>query len=62
MGMVSSCQAFEQSMGNAAAAAALVPLLWDSPLHMAIGMAALLATGALLYRRHLAVAGRAPRE
>lgn len=59
MGMVSSCQAFVQSMGNAAAAAILVPLLWDSPLRMALATACLLAIGALLYRRHLNATGAA---
>ncbi len=49
MGMVSSCQAFIQSLGNALAAAVLAPLLWDSMLHLALGMAVLLAIGGLLY-------------
>ena len=59
MGMVSSCQAFVQSMGNTVTAAVLAPLLWGSTLHMALGMAGLLGSGALLYAWHLRKAGRA---
>lgn len=59
MGMVSSCQAFVQSMGNVFTAAVLAPLLWGSTLHLALGMAGLLATGALLYLWHIRRSGRA---
>lgn len=59
MGMVSSCQAFVQSISNTVSAAVLAPLLWGSTLHMALGMAGLLGTGALLYAWHLRTVGRA---
>ncbi len=51
-GMVSSCQGFVQSLFNTLTAAVLVPLLWDSPLHLAYGMAGLLAAGASFYLWH----------
>lgn len=59
MGMVSSCQAFVQSLGNAACAAILAPLLWSKTIHMALGMAGLLALGAVLYAWQLKRVGRA---
>src|SRR5699024_8807564 len=58
-GMLSSCQAFVQSLGNTVSAAVLVPLLWGATLHLALGMAGLLALGALLYTWHLRTTGRA---
>lgn len=58
-GMVSSCQAFVQSLANAATAAFVAPLLWDSPLKIALGMSVLLVAGALLYAWHVARRGPA---
>ncbi len=58
-GMLSSCQAFVQSLGNTVSAAVLVPFLWGATLHLALGMAGLLALGALLYTWHLRTTGRA---
>jgi MFS transporter, DHA1 family, multidrug resistance protein len=58
-GMVSSCQAFVQSLANAATAAFLAPLLWDSPLKLAIGMAVLMTAGVALYAWHVALRGPA---
>ena len=45
-GLASSCQTFLQSLCSALVAGVLAPLLWDSPLHLALGMAGLLAGGA----------------
>jgi len=53
-GLAASCQTFFQSGFNGIAAALIAPALWHSTLHMALGMSALLAGGAiaaLLHRR-----------
>lgn len=52
-GLASSCLGVIQTGINALGAAILVPILWDAPLHMAAGMAALLALGALAFRLSL---------
>ncbi len=62
-GMVSSCQAFVQSIAGTLTAGLLVPLLWHSTLRLAFGMLGLLAIGALLAAidrrfRRLAAAAR----
>ena len=54
-GMVSSCQAFVQSLTNTAAAGLVVPLLWGEPLHLAAGMAAFVVTGWLAWLRYRAL-------
>ena len=54
-GMVSSCQAFVQSLTNTAAAGLVVPLLWGEPLHLAAGMAAFVVTGWLAWLRYLSL-------
>ncbi len=41
-GLAASCQAFVQSAGGAVFAAAVVPLVWHTPLTFALGMAVLL--------------------
>lgn len=46
-GLAASCQSFLQSAANAIAAALLAPLLWSSPLKLALGMLTLLACGAI---------------
>jgi DHA1 family bicyclomycin/chloramphenicol resistance-like MFS transporter len=48
-GLASSCLGVAQTAVNAVAAALLVPLLWGSPLHLALGMAGALLLGALTY-------------
>ncbi|WP_018412776.1 multidrug effflux MFS transporter [Methyloversatilis thermotolerans] len=53
-GMVSSCQAFAQSLTNAAAAGLVVPLLWGEPLHLACGMAGFILVGWLAWLRYRA--------
>lgn len=53
-GMAASCQSFIQTSANAFIAAVLVPLLWGSPLTLALGMAGLAglaAAGIALGRR-----------
>ena len=55
-GLAASCQTFLQTSGNSLGAGLIVPLLWDSPRHLAFGMVGLLALGALsalLQRREL---------
>lgn len=47
-GLAASCQAFLQSGVNTLAAAALVPLLWDSVGHLALGTLAMWGLGGLL--------------
>ncbi|MCP4638223.1 MAG: multidrug effflux MFS transporter [Methyloversatilis sp.] len=54
-GMVSSCQAFVQSLTNTAAAGLVVPLLWGEPLHLAAGMATFVVTGWLAWLRYRAL-------
>jgi DHA1 family bicyclomycin/chloramphenicol resistance-like MFS transporter len=52
-GLASSCQSFLQSALISLSSGIVVPLLWGSPLHLALGMAAYLALGlgaAGLYR------------
>lgn len=46
-GLAASCQTFLQTSGNSLGAGLIVPLLWDSPRHLAFGMVGLLALGAL---------------
>ncbi len=53
-GLAASCQTFLHSAGNTLAAAVIVPLIWDTPMHMACGMVGLLGLGGLAaygYRR-----------
>ena len=53
-GMVSSCQMFLQSIGNAFLSAFLVPLLWGSTRLLALGSGGFLLLGALASWRYLA--------
>lgn len=46
-GLASSCQACLQSIASAVVAGIVAPLLWDSTLHLALGMIGLLTAGAL---------------
>jgi DHA1 family bicyclomycin/chloramphenicol resistance-like MFS transporter len=48
-GMASSCQSFLQSGISAFGAGVLAPLLWISPLTMAVGQFALLLLGATIF-------------
>jgi MFS transporter, DHA1 family, multidrug resistance protein len=48
-GLASSCLGVVQTSINAFAAALLVPLLWGSTLHLALGMATCLTMGGLVY-------------
>ncbi len=51
-GLAASCQTFLQASFNGLVAAALAPLLWHSTLSLALGMAGLLAAGALCAALH----------
>lgn len=51
-GLAASCQTFFQSGFNGVAAALIAPALWGSTLHLALGMAALLAIGGLAALAH----------
>ncbi len=51
-GLAASCQTFLQAAVNGIAAGLLAPLLWSSTLTLALGMTALLATGAFAAWRH----------
>ena len=54
-GLASSCQSFMHTATSALAAGVIVPLLWHTTLHMALGMLTLLTAGALgtlLYNRY----------
>lgn len=46
-GLASSCQTFLQSLCSALVAGIVAPLLWDTPAHLAYGMAGLLGLGGL---------------
>lgn len=48
-GLAASCQSFAQSATTSLAAAFFVPLLWDSPLTLALGMASFLGLGLLCF-------------
>lgn len=53
-GLAASCQTFLQAGFNGITAALLAPLMWDSPRHLALGMAGLMTLGgvaALAHRR-----------
>lgn len=52
-GLASSCLGVIQTGTNAIAAAVIIPLLWDAPLHLAMGMAVFLALGAGAFRLSL---------
>lgn len=52
-GLASSCLGVVQTGTNAIAAAVIIPLLWDAPLHLAMGMAVFLALGAGAFRLSL---------
>lgn len=54
-GTASSCQSFAQSIGNAIATAVIAPLLWGSALHMAWGMAIMLAMALVAFLMHWAL-------
>lgn len=49
-GTTSSMQGFTQTMFSSVVAGAITPLLWDSPLTLALGMCVFLACGYLLLR------------
>lgn len=51
-GLAASCQTFFQSGFNGVAAALIAPALWNSTLHLALGMAGLLAIGGLAALAH----------
>ena len=51
-GLAASCQTFFQSGFNGVAAALIAPALWSSTLHLALGMAGLLAVGGLAALAH----------
>ena len=51
-GLAASCQTFFQSGFNSITAALIAPLLWDSTLTLAFGMAGLLAIGGLAALAH----------
>jgi len=51
-GLAASCQTFFQSGFNGVAAALIAPALWSSTLHLALGMAGLLAIGGLAALAH----------
>ncbi len=51
-GLAASCQTFLQSSANSVGAGLVVPLIWDSARHLAMGMAALLSLGVLAYLSH----------
>lgn len=57
-GMAASCQSFIQTVGNAFLAAVLAPLLWSSPLHLALGTAALASLATAGVWLGLRLAGR----
>ncbi len=48
-GLAASCQSFAQSTTTSLAAAFVVPLLWGSPLALALGMACFLGLGLLCF-------------
>jgi DHA1 family bicyclomycin/chloramphenicol resistance-like MFS transporter len=52
-GLASSCLGVIQTGINALAAAVIIPILWDAPLHLAAGMALFLSLGALAFRLSL---------
>ena len=52
-GLASSCLGAIQTSINAIAAAVIVPILWDTPLHLAAGMAVFLALGVSAFRLSL---------
>jgi DHA1 family bicyclomycin/chloramphenicol resistance-like MFS transporter len=52
-GLASSCLGVIQTGTNALAAAVIIPILWDAPLHLAAGMASFLTFGALAFRLSL---------
>jgi DHA1 family bicyclomycin/chloramphenicol resistance-like MFS transporter len=52
-GLASSCLGVIQTGTNALAAAVIIPILWDAPLHLAAGMAAFLVLGATAFRLSL---------
>ena len=49
-GLASSCLGVIQTGTNALAAAVIVPLLWDAPLHLAAGMAVFLIVGGVAFK------------
>ncbi len=48
-GLASSCLGVIQTSCNAIASALIVPLIWDSPLHLALGMGACMSIGLICY-------------
>ena len=52
-GLASSCLGTIQTTTNALAAAIIVPLLWNAPLHMAMGMVVFLVLGGAAFRLSL---------
>lgn len=59
-GLASSCLGVVQTGTNALAAALIVPLLWGSTLHMALGMAGCVGIGLISYRLSLTHAQGSP--
>lgn len=51
-GLAASCQTFFQAGFNGLSAALIAPLLWSSTLHLALGMAGLMALGGLAALAH----------
>lgn len=61
-GLAASCQSFIHTAASALAAGVVVPLLWGSTLHMALGMLTLLTLGALATLAYGGVAHRPVRS
>ena len=61
-GLAASCQAFLQSGVNTLAAAALVPLLWGSVGHLALGTLAMWSLGGLFSYGFFRLSPRLPQR
>ncbi|MGC4118142.1 MAG: multidrug effflux MFS transporter [Myxococcales bacterium] len=61
-GLAASCQSFVQSMGNVANAAFFAPLLWATPLRLAVGSGAFFALAGVGAVLHLVTGGAEQRS